>query len=112
MGWFYREVRWGYFAVRGAVEPLSEIKLVKDGVEITVDLPGVSKENLSLSASEDAILIEATSMVGGAPVRYRKLIKMPIPIDPDGVKAKLSENGILYIYAPAKAKGFRRVEVE
>ncbi len=112
MGWFYKEVRWGYFVVRGAVEPLSEIKLVKDGVEITVDLPGVSKESLSLSASEDAIMIEATSTVGGTPVRYRKLLKMPIPIDPDGVRAKLSEGGILYIFAPAKAKGFRKVEVE
>ncbi|MCD6244669.1 MAG: hypothetical protein DRN78_01560 [Thermoproteota archaeon] len=111
MGWFYREVRWGYFAVRDVVEPLSEMKIGREGVEITVDLPGVTRENLMINASEDAILVEAVSLVGGARVKYKKLIKMPFPIDPERVKARLT-HGILHIVAPPKEVGFRRVPVE
>lgn len=111
MDWFYREVRWGYFSVRDVEEPLHEVKVTKEGVVITMDLPGVRKEELVISASEDAILVEATSKVGGATVRYRKLIRTPIPIDPDRVVARLT-NGILQIVAPPKEVGFRRVKVE
>ncbi|MDK2383746.1 MAG: Hsp20/alpha crystallin family protein [Candidatus Korarchaeota archaeon] len=111
MGWFYREVRWGYFSVRGVEEPLHEVKVTKEGVVITMDLPGVRKEELVISASEDAILVEATSKIGGATVRYRKLIRTPIPIDPDRVVARLT-NGILQIVAPPKEVGFRKVKVE
>ena len=111
MGWFYREVRWGYFTVRDVEEPLHEVRVTKEGVVITMDLPGVRKEDLIINASEDAILVEATTKVGGATVRYRKLIRTPIPIDPDKVVAKLT-NGILQIIAPPKEVGFRRVKVE
>ncbi|MEM4581294.1 MAG: Hsp20/alpha crystallin family protein [Candidatus Korarchaeum sp.] len=111
MGWFYREVRWGYFAVREVEEPLHDVKMTKDGVMITVDLPGVRKEDLILNVSEDAIYIEALSRVGGVMVRYKKLIKTPIQIDPERVKARLS-NGILCILAPPKEVTFRRVRVE
>ncbi len=111
MDWFYREVRWGYFSVRDVEEPLHEVKVTKEGVVITMDLPGVRKEELVIRASEDAILVEATSKVGGATVRYRKLIRTPIPIDPDRVVARLT-NGILQIVAPPKEVGFRRVKVE
>ncbi len=111
MGWFYKEVRWGYFTVRDVEEPLHEVKVTKEGVVITMDLPGVRKEDLVISASEDAILVEATSKVGGATVRYKKLIKTPIPIDPDKVVAKLT-NGILHIVAPPKEVSFRKIKVE
>ncbi len=111
MGWFYREVRWGYYTVRDVEEPLHEVKVTKEGVVITVDLPGVRKEDLMISASEDAILVEAVSHVGGAKVRYRKLIRTPVPIDPDRTVARLT-NGILQIIAPPKEVGFRRVKVE
>ncbi|RDD52994.1 MAG: Hsp20/alpha crystallin family protein [Candidatus Korarchaeota archaeon NZ13-K] len=111
MGWFYREIRWGYFSVREVEEPLHDMRLTKDGVIITVDLPGVRKEDLILNASEDAIYIEALSHVGGTRVRYKKLIKTPIQIDPERVEARLS-NGILYILAPPKELTFRRVRVE
>ena len=111
MGWFYREVRWGYFAVRDVEEPLYEVKVTKDGVLVTMDLPGVRKEDLVVNASEDSIMVEAVSRIGGSVVRYRKLIRMPIPIDPDRVRARLSQ-GILVIVAPPKEVGFRRVEVE
>lgn len=111
MGWFYREVRWGYFSVRDIEEPLYEVKMTREGVVITVDLPGVRKEDLSISASEDAVLVEAISRIGGAMVRYKKLIRMPVPIDPDKVSAKLM-SGILHIVAPPKEMGFRKVKVE
>lgn len=111
MGWFYKEVRWGYFAVRDVEEPLHEVKLTKDGVVITVDLPGVRKEDLLINASEDAIYVEAISQLGGVRVKYKKLIRTPIQIDPDRVEARLS-NGILCIVAPPKEVTFRRVRVE
>ncbi|ACB07132.1 Hsp20/alpha crystallin family protein [Candidatus Korarchaeum cryptofilum] len=111
MGWFYREIRWGYFAVRDVEEPLYDVRLTKDGVVITVDLPGVRKEDLVLNASEEAIYVEALSHVGGARVRYKKLIRTPIQIDPERIEAKFS-NGILYIWAPPKEVTFRRVKVE
>ncbi len=111
MSWFYKEVRWGYFAVKDFEEPLYDVKLTKDGVIVTVDLPGAAREDLRISASEDAILVEATSHVGGREVRYRRLITMSIPIDPERVTARLS-NGILQIVAPPKETSFRRVKVE
>ncbi|MCS7102709.1 MAG: Hsp20/alpha crystallin family protein [Candidatus Korarchaeum sp.] len=111
MGWFYREIRWGYFVVRDVEEPLHDVKITKDGLIITVDLPGARKEDLVLNVSEDAIYIEAVSQVGGARVRYKKLIRTPMRIDPDRVEARLS-NGILCILAPPKEVTFRKVKVE
>lgn len=111
MGWFYREVRWGYFSVRDVEEPLYEVKVTREGVVITMDLPGVRKEDLNISVSEDAVLVEAISRIGGSKVRYKKLIRTPMPIDPDRVYATLM-NGILHITAPPKEMGFRKVKVE
>lgn len=111
MGWFYRELRWGYFAVRDVEEPLHDVKVTKDGVMITIDLPGVRKEDLVVNVSEDAVYVEAVSHVGGAKVRYKKLIRTPIQIDPERAEARLNR-GILCIIAPPKEFSFRRVRVE
>ena len=57
-----------------------------------VDLPGIKKENISLSATTTYINIEATSKKR----KYKHKVDFDQEIDPESVKAKFN-NGILQI---------------
>ncbi|MHA2501181.1 MAG: Hsp20/alpha crystallin family protein, partial [Candidatus Hodarchaeales archaeon] len=63
-----------------------------DIIRIIAELPGVSKEDIDLSAAETSVTIEARS----SNRRYRKEIELPGSINPETAKAKL-KNGLLEI---------------
>ncbi|MDK2463634.1 MAG: Hsp20/alpha crystallin family protein [Candidatus Korarchaeota archaeon] len=111
MGWYYREVRWAVYSVRGPVEPISDVFVERDRVKVIVDLPGTRKEDVNLLVREDAVFLEARANVGGNPVTYRKLIRLPVEVDPDGARATM-RSGMLVVEAPIKRPQFRRIGVE
>jgi HSP20 family protein len=51
---------------------------------ITADMPGISKENIEVSATEEEVFIKAEG--GGR--KYFKNVKAPAPVDPDSSRAK------------------------
>ncbi len=76
-------------------EPLVDIVNTNGEIKVIVELPGVAKEDIKLSGTEDKLTISVE-----APERkYFKEIEVPAKIDPK--KAKTSyKNGVLEVTLP------------
>jgi len=61
-------------------------------LKVTVEMPGVSKENISLSATENSLTIEARDEEGKRKY-YKELTDLPT-VDPDSAEA-VYNNGVL-----------------
>ena len=75
------------------IPPLERLYDDKNNVwNVIVDLPGIKKENISISATNSYINLEATSKKR----KYKHKVDFDQEIDPESVKAKFN-NGILQI---------------
>jgi HSP20 family protein len=76
---------------------------------ITVEMPGIQKEDIEVNATEDEIVIRTEGER-----KYYKSIKTPEPVDPDSASAKYN-NGVLEVTLklkePSKQKG-KSVKIE
>jgi len=104
----------------GILEPLYEVSERPGEVIVSIDMPGVSKEDVVLHATESRLYVDAEckrkiclkGVRGHEKVftRYRKTISLPSPVDPDLAKASV-RNGVLEIKLP-KRKGGVKIEVD
>lgn len=78
-------------APEGEREPLTEVIDLNGKYEITVEIPGVEKDEVDISATENRFRVETTGER-----KYRKEIELEEPIDPDKVDANF-RHGILTI---------------
>ncbi len=94
----------------GRVErkPLVDAVEERDYITVIAELPGVSKDQIDLRATEDALYISAESEER----RYREEVKLPAKIDPKSAKASYKA-GVLEVKLRKleKPKGFR-IEIE
>jgi HSP20 family protein len=73
-------------------EPLTDVIEREENLSITVELPGVDKDEIDMRISEDRLIIKVDS-----PERkYYKEVDLPSLVDPDSVKATF-KNGVLDI---------------
>ncbi len=80
-------------------EPLPDIIEGNEEVAVTVELPRVEKEDIDLTATENALEI----IVNNPERNYHKLVNLPCSIKPKTVKATY-KNGILDIVIKRKKK--------
>jgi HSP20 family protein len=109
-------VNWLFDLEKRSVKPLFRVDVGDNELIVTIDLPGVEKKDISLSATEDALNIEAkmktpiSLMVGGSFQelvefeKYTRKIKLPVKIEPDKARARVVR-GILAIRFPLVHKG-------
>ena len=82
----------------------------KDAYRVSVFMPGVTKDDYSLSVHRDELLVEGRKELRdpeGArylhreitPESYKLRLQLNVSVDPDGIKAK-SEDGVLTISLP------------
>lgn len=95
----------------GFRQPLSEQVLdEKSGtLSVVLDLPGVEKENIEISATERSLIVQASTGTR----RYRSEQTLKAEVDPDSGKAEC-KNGVLQILFSLRDKsnkGARRVRV-
>jgi HSP20 family protein len=112
--WSYREPRWGLEEVGETWrEPFADIFDRGDRFVITVELPGVRKEDIKLRVTEDTVYIEAQvrrekelEQEGAIRIEryysgYRRVIRLPEEVIPEKAKARYN-NGVLEIELPKK----------
>jgi HSP20 family protein len=80
--------------VRKTREPLVEVNEEQDQIIIIAEMPGVSKEDIELNATNRSITISTEKIVSGR--SYFKEIDLPAAIDSDYAKARYT-NGILEV---------------
>jgi len=71
--------------------PLTDVQDTGDKVMVTVDIPGVEKEDIDLNVRDNILIV---SVEGKR--RYKKRIQLPAKVDPQGADATYN-NGVLEV---------------
>jgi HSP20 family protein len=97
----------GGLSVKEEREPLVDVIRGSDDIRVVAEVPGVNKEELRVSASEDTVTIESAT---DSP-RYHKKVSLPDAVDPQTAKSTY-KNGILEISFKLKRKGEGGVSIK
>jgi HSP20 family molecular chaperone IbpA len=107
-----REPR-GVAVARPFALPEVDIYEGPDELLLIANLPGVSKEGVTVSLQGMELTIEGKRASGGEPEGkvvaleasfsdFRRIFLMPLEIDPDGIRAEI-ERGVLRVHLPKAA---------
>lgn len=96
-------------AIAGADEPFSDVSAEDDTVRVTVELPGVSKEEIVLETTVNSVTVSADT----PRKKYFKTLALPCDVDTDSAKATYN-NGMLEVAFDAltEERGKKRIEIE
>jgi len=125
---FWRSFDISFPEIRLPPQPFRSIAVdvaeTKDEVIVRADLPGFSKDEIKVKATEEAVHIEAmkkeeTKEEGESYFRQerrlgavKRVIPLPVPVIPEKAKAKF-ENGVLEIRLPkAEPEETKEKEIE
>lgn len=97
----------GGMAVKEEREPLVDVIKGTDEVRIIAEVPGVNKDDLRLTADDNAVTIES---VTGEP-RYHKRVELADAVDPKTAKSTY-KNGILEVSFKLRKKGDGGVSIK
>lgn len=86
-------------AVSEEIEPLTDIIEGENDVAITVEIPGVEKDDIDLNVTDDILEIK----VDEPNRKYHKLVNLPCGVKPKSTKATY-KNGILDVVLDKKEK--------
>jgi len=98
-GNFKAETRLGkpHLAVKDKREPLADVMDADSQVRVIVELPGVEKEDIKLSGTEDKLTIS----VDTPQRKYFKELELPATVDSKKATSKY-KNGVLDVTIPKK----------
>ncbi|MEF8873285.1 MAG: archaeal heat shock protein Hsp20 [Candidatus Thermoplasmatota archaeon] len=71
--------------------PLTDVQETEDNVMVTIDIPGVEKENIDLNVKDDLLIVSVDGKR-----RYRKKVKLPARVDTGEAEATYN-NGVLEV---------------
>jgi HSP20 family protein len=77
----------------GEIEPLSDITTTDKDIKVVVEMPGIDKKNIKISAYDSSVEISTTNT---SERKYRSVIELPPEADTETVKSTYN-NGILEI---------------
>ncbi|HKX82046.1 MAG TPA: archaeal heat shock protein Hsp20 [Nitrososphaera sp.] len=96
----------GGMSVKGEREPLVDVIKGDGEIKVIAEVPGVSKEDLKVTADENTVTIE--SVTGDQ--HYHKRIELPEMVDPKTAKSAY-KNGILEISFKSRSKAGGGVQI-
>ena len=99
----------GQRKVRKTREPLVEVNEDQDQIIVIAEMPGVSKEDIELNATNRSITISTEKIVSGR--SYFKEIDLPAAIDSDYAKARYT-NGILEVRLKRLKEKGKPIDIE
>jgi HSP20 family protein len=80
-------------------EPLTDVMEGESSVSVTMEIPGVEKEDINLEVAEDTLEIKVDTNHH----KYHKLLDLPCEVKPESTKATY-KNGILDVEIDCKRK--------
>jgi HSP20 family protein len=89
----------GKFALKDEREPLVDVMSGDSEIKVIAELPGTSKEDIKLTATENTLTIRADT----AERKYRKEVELPDAVDPASATSAY-KNGILEIIFKRKGR--------
>lgn len=97
-----KEIRTGFR------EPVYDqfVKTDTDELIVTVEMPGINKEDIELDVTENNFLISTPNTER----KYRVRIDLKAPVDPDSAKASY-KNGILSVTLRVKGKSNKGIKI-
>jgi HSP20 family protein len=108
----------------GSMMPLADVKETDEAVIVAMDLPGIDKQDVDITISEDELLVVAEKKAEMEIQekdfhkrertfrRFERAIKLPVAVKGDEAKARL-ESGVLEVTLPKEAVTSRkRVSIE
>ncbi|HEX2014688.1 MAG TPA: Hsp20/alpha crystallin family protein, partial [Nitrososphaera sp.] len=96
----------GGMALKEEREPLVDVIKGDGELRVVAEVPGVSKEDLRVTADENSMTIESMT---GQP-KYHKRVDLPEVVDPKTAKSTY-KNGILEVSFKMKGKGSAGVPI-
>ena len=81
-------------------EPLADVITTDNDIKVTVEMPGVSKQDIKINAYEGSVEVSTTDT---ATKKYHRLIELPADADVETAKSSYA-NGILEITFKKKGK--------
>lgn len=81
-------------------EPLTDVLINDKEIKLTVEMPGISKDDIQINVDDSALEISTTET---APKKYRGIVDLPPQVDIEIVKSKYN-NGLLEIVFGKKTK--------
>jgi HSP20 family protein len=104
--------------------PLADVKETEEAIVVTMDLPGVEKQDVDISISDDELRVvaekKAETEVSEKDYhkrertykRFERMVKLPVAVKMEEAKARL-ENGVLEITLPKEVVTARkRISIE
>ena len=79
--------------IAGEIEPLSDITTTDKDVKVVVEMPGINKKDIKISAYDSSVEISTTNT---SERKYRSVIELPPEVNTETVKSTYN-NGILEI---------------
>lgn len=87
-------------AIQGKREPLVDVVSSGKEVRVIAEMPGVRKEDISVTVDEKSMVISVDSEDRG----YYKELDLPGTVDPKGARSAYN-NGVLEVTIPLKSSG-------
>lgn len=99
--------------------PLADVKETEDAVVVTMDLPGVEKQDVDISISDDELRVVAEKKAEAEVSekdyhkrertykRFERMVKLPVAVKIEEAKARL-DNGVLEITLPKEVVTARK----
>jgi HSP20 family protein len=86
--------------ISGETDPLADVTTTDKDVKVVVEMPGIEKKDIKISAHDDTVEVFTTDT---AQRKYRKIIELPSE-DDIGTARSTYKNGILEIVFSKKTK--------
>jgi HSP20 family protein len=97
------------------LRPAVDIFEDAEGITLYADIPGVSKERLSVHVEGNTLLLEGTVQFGGTAsgsTRYRRSFTLGRELETDRIEAKVKD-GVLTLRVPKRAENRpRKIEIQ
>ena len=94
-------------SIAGVRSPYCDVQETDKEVIVTAELPGVSKEDIKINATENSVEISAERNDR----KYRRVVALDAEVDPSTAKAKYN-NGVLEIKFKLKSKPRKGVNIK